>query len=91
MRPFFLGVCTMKNWQMPAAVLEDLRLRPAQLRGMVQRGKLIRNVHWAVIDGKRMYDLQAIKQWLAEQVPAPDQEPRIRVNAHYGPAPRMRL
>ena len=57
------------NWVMPSVVTQQTGLKANQLKSMVQRKKLTRDIHYTVIDGKRMYNLPAIEHWFHAQVP----------------------
>lgn len=41
-----------------------------QIKGKVQRGVLVRGVHWCKIDGARMFNPEAIQEWLNTQASA---------------------
>lgn len=54
-------------WVTERKLLAEIGWTKNQLKGKVQRGVLIKGVHWAVIDGPRMFNVEAIQEWLNTQ------------------------
>lgn len=52
------------TWVLQPIVTREIGLSDGQLRGMAQRGKLRRGEHYAVIDRKTVYNLEALQSWL---------------------------
>jgi hypothetical protein len=83
-------------WVTSERFTERVGWSKGQLRGKVERGILQQGVHWAVIDGARMYNIKTIQEWLdaeasAQRLPPPEFEPVRPKRIRRVPSNRMRL
>ena len=92
------------RWVTEPVVIASIGWTRDQLRGKRARGRLTRGVHFAVVDGAVMYDLEALQAWISSEASA-QREPAsrsagrsedgdiasIRIARRRRPTSRMRL